>query len=769
MSEAIDKRGRLPTLTKPLPKILLKTFEAYLPDVLGLNDPRYVPLVQQAAARLDAYIQSTPPHEKVREQIVPLLGWTLVHGFFVGGFRPPWKQSARQRQRFIGRLFRSDVTFADWTFDAVRPLLPDIKPSIRDIAKSVRELMGLAFYSNPQSDWITGYERLWARSKHFPESGRTDVDVAKLARLKQPAVFDPAKVAAVHHQGHPYDASRLFANNGRPRVAVIGSGAGGAVVAAKLAATGRYDIAIFEAGPKLSPSEYPLDTLVGMTQLFEKGLMTLTRDLDIHLLRGRVVGGGTVMTSGLSVMLRQETMSRWCSKSGELALGITHEDFRRAFDEIEARQRMEWIRPSLYTDPSSLLRQGAQALGSTEAKWSFERDRHRNNVMMRAGQHGGPVPDRHGDYCLGCGLCNYGCHFGHKLSMDLTYLRDAERDGARIHQNLPIERLVGSRNEQGEFRVTAVELGRGLKTLVEVDHIVLCAGAVGSPALLLQSAHVDPGWNSLPAFRDNWVGTHFGFNYGSGAIAVWPGEFAKPGHLGFQIRYIATKSSDGADFALQLPEDYKDRFVLENAFVPPGLMSNLATGVGTHHRRWMEQYRASAMCATTLGSPMHGTITRQRAVRYRITDEELALNRYALASIARLYFAAGASEVGLAGIREHPSDRISPLGEGLRLTAGKFGEKSENEIERALADVITKAEHIMLSSAHPQGGLRMAAATERGAVDSDFSLRGCANLSVADASLFPSTIVVNPQWTVAALAAVAADRIGARLASQESS
>ena len=68
-----------------------------------------------------------------------------------------------------------------------------------------------------------------------------------------------------------------------------------------------------------------------------------------------------------------------------------------------------------------------------------------------------------------------------------------------------------------------------------------------------------------------------------------------------------------------------------------------------------------------------------------------------------------------------------------------------------------------MMSAHPQGGLRIDADPTRGAVRPDFRVHGVENLMVADASLFPSTIVVNPQWTVMALADVAARAISSRI------
>ena len=69
----------------------------------------------------------------------------------------------------------------------------------------------------------------------------------------------------------------------------------------------------------------------------------------------------------------------------------------------------------------------------------------------------------------------------------------------------------------------------------------------------------------------------------------------------------------------------------------------------------------------------------------------------------------------------------------------------------------------MLSSAHPQGGMRMHKDPELGVVSPSFRVHGASNLFVADASLFPSTIVVNPQWSVMSFGQVGAAHIAAHI------
>jgi choline dehydrogenase-like flavoprotein len=199
----------------------------------------------------------------------------------------------------------------------------------------------------------------------------------------------------------------------------------------------------------------------------------------------------------------------------------------------------------------------------------------------------------------------------------------------------------------------------------------------------------------------------------------------KPGEAGVQIHYVASK-----------PED--ERFVLENAYLPPALMSSVVPGMGRAHREWMRKYKQLSMIATTIGSPQTGTIHANGSV----------------------YLRAGAARVGLAGVRSyddapaifHPGD-----------------ESSYPKLLDKVRRVAPSPDYLMMMSAHPQGGLRLGRDPATSAVSPDFHVHGVPNLMVADASLFPSTIVVNPQWTVMGLAWGAAERIEQQIASRRSS
>jgi len=151
--------------------------------------------------------------------------------------------------------------------------------------------------------------------------------------------------------------------------------------------------------------------------------------------------------------------------------------------------------------------------------------------------------------------------------MDLTYLLDVKAKGGRVHQNLAVDRLISRRSPDGHLTIGALKLARGGPP-VEVDHVVLAAGAVGSAALMVRSAELDGGLARSPARASFGVG--LGFNYGNAVLSRFHEQPARPGDTGVQINFIASKASD-------------ERFVLENAFLPPALMSTLVPAYGAEH------------------------------------------------------------------------------------------------------------------------------------------------------------------------------------------
>jgi len=90
--------------------------------------------------------------------------------------------------------------------------------------------------------------------------------------------------------------------------------------------------------------------------------------------------------------------------------------------------------------------------------------------------------------------------------------------------------------------------------------------------------------------------------------------------------------------------------------------------------------------------------------------------------------------------------------------------RSERDLG-VLDQYATHNEGLGLNSAHPQGGNPLSSDWRTGVVDpSSFRVHGMDNVYVCDASVFPTSVTVNPQLTVMALADYASERIAASAA-----
>jgi len=703
------------------------TVRALMPHLLGLSGDD-VDLVDAAVDRLDGFLESLPDRARADEfcQLIDAVGALSLSRYF----SLPGGLSGRQLEDLVETLFDREMSFGEQLLTLGLSFRGSQPPSPWDLARSLRELLAVAFYSNPQADRITGFVPAYERESvlrvapeeadahPFTSADRTRLDVdAIIAKLESRP---------------PKPSTGWFKNDGRPRVAIIGSGPGGAAAASQL--TPHADVVIFEAGARFAAREFPYDTLAAMSLLYEGGLLTPTRDLDVRVLIPRAVGGGSVMNEGVSIRPRSSTLDHWQRHGAH----FDRPGLERALDDVEVRQRFQPIADDLATSNGALWREGLLAMPTEVMVNPVLSD-----IATRASMHAGsPHADRRGDRCLACGLCNYGCRFGHHLTVDRTFLYDAESGGARIVENTRVERLVSRRDkETGQVRVTEIIVTHaGEREKIEVDHVVVAAGTPGSPALLLRSAE-GGALSTIPAARGDLLGANFGFNVGSPAIARWAERPPRPSYLGVQTQYVATKPGD-------------DTFILENGFIPPGVMASSIPGLGPTHRDWMASYPNIGMAVNTIGTPSNGRVDRNAQIAFRVEDGTLGILRETLATLVDAWLHAGAAEVRPAGV--HPLGRVEAVFDQ------RFRGK-ETEILKVLERAAPLAEHLQIGSGHPQGGLAMNDDPHKGVVDGRFKVHGTTNLFVADASVFPTTIVVNLQWLVLGLGVLAGREIAAQI------
>lgn len=473
----------------------------------------------------------------------------------------------------------------------------------------------------------------------------------------------------------------------RADVCVIGSGAGGALIAYEAARRG-HSVLVLERGPNVVESDFSDDELVMIPKLYKDGGLQMNTSHDLFLLQGSCVGGSTVLSNMVLLRAEPEVFAAWRALGSEIA----DEAIGAAYDEVEADLRAAYPAPHMVSKSAERFMYGARSLGLSP-EW-----------MLKA----------LGD-CKACGLCNVGCPFGTKRSSRSTYLAWAEALGVRVLAESDVTRLVtrGRRIDAAE-----VGVGRGRDRMrVRARLFVVAAGAIGSSAVLLKSG-----------IRRN-VGTRVSMNAGAMMVA----EFDE-----------TLDAFDADQMTVYLRDD---EWLVECTHNPVMSAALTTPGWFEQHGALMAKTRRLAYAGGMVGTAPVGKVFLSRLfggdeLTFELPRDDLRKLKASLSAIAQVFFAAGARRVVLPA--HHFHELHSPRDVGL--------------IDR----VMRSQRDFSLGSAHPQGGNPLAEDPGVGVVGHDFGVHGFDNLSVFDASVFPTSVRVNPVHTLLALGKCAAPRVLAR-------
>jgi choline dehydrogenase-like flavoprotein len=316
--------------------------------------------------------------------------------------------------------------------------------------------------------------------------------------------------------------------------------------------------------------------------------------------------------------------------------------------------------------------------------------------------------------CVGCGGCNLGCAFGHKRSALTTFIPWAEGEGARVLADTTVESI-----EHRRGRVLAIHARQatGERVRITAEQTIVACGAIGSPGLLLKSG------------IERNVGTRTSFNVGALLLL----EYDQP-----------IDDFDGDQMTAYAPGP---GFTIEPVSQGPLTTALSTPGWFGEHAGQMKRYRqhtfATALVPTEpVGRVVHSRLFGHEETRFRLPEKNLATLRAGLATTARAFFAAGARRIFLP-------------------TADAIAIEGPEEVG-VIESVLTSPRRFNMGSAHPQGGVPLSEDRDVGAIDRNFAVHGFENLFVCDASVFPTSVGVNPIATIMALADYAAPRILAR-------
>lgn len=514
-------------------------------------------------------------------------------------------------------------------------------------------------------------------------------------------------------------------------VVVIGSGAGGAVVAKELAEAG-LSVIVVEAGRRYFPTTDYLTTTTDF-ELYAKEAFDPTdarRDAYTTLhaqgfsySRVKGLGGSTLHYGAMSPRLHPsdfQTRSSdgvgddWPTSYDELEpyyarveyeLGVSGPDGANPFEPWRSRPYPTKALPLNLA--GLVIRRGAERLGFHLVKEPL--------AIPSSDWNGRPA-------CIGAGTCHIGCLISAKSSMDVTYIRKAEATGR-----------VDIRTES-MAREIEVDAGGKARGVVYIDKdgrerratgkaIVVAGNAVETPRLLFLSAS-DRFPHGL-ANSSGLVGRNFIEHLYVSANGLfddrldpWRGTPSS----GFIQDNYATNPANG--FARGWTT-----IVSPNSHWPATVANRIA-GWGDQHKGRMKRTFGHQVCLATIGEQLPDP-------RNRVVLDPLVKDVYGLPAPCLIN-------------EPHDNDRamISAMSCSLRAL-----------LEASGASDIQTGGYRPGDSSHYMGTCRMGNDPERSVVDAWGRTHDVPNLFIADSSVFVTGGAANPALTVSALALRTSERI----------
>src|SRR5689334_5702425 len=391
-------------------------------------------------------------------------------------------------------------------------------------------------------------------------------------------------------------------------VCIVGSGSGGAVVAAVLAERG-LDVVVLEAAGYYNESDFTQLELPAYQQMFWRGGPTLTADGNVSLVAGTTLGGGTTINWTNCLRTRPWVREQWAREHG--LEGVDGPEFDRHLDAVMGRINAN-DRCSDLNGTQQRLREGAEALG-----WSFE-------TIIRNTDPDSYTPEM-------AGYLGFGDQSGSKQSADRTWLADAQRRGARFLTFTRARRvLTDSGRAGGVEAVWQTPDGRGAQITVKAPRVVVACGSLESPALLLRSVIGGPAVGQNLRLHPSSV---VGGAYGTDQQAWWG-----PPQAGLCDEFADTGEGFG--------------FLIETAQYAPGLIGSATPWInGADHKQRMEEFRYTGTLISLTRDRGAGQVivdsNGESLPTYAVTDAlDLENLRRGIEVQIRLHEAAGAHQIG---------------------------------------------------------------------------------------------------------------------------
>ncbi len=479
---------------------------------------------------------------------------------------------------------------------------------------------------------------------------------------------------------------------------VVGTGAGGAPVAAELASRG-VAVLMLEEGRYHGRADFRGRPVPAMREMYRAAGATIAYgNTAIPVPVGRAVGGTTLINSGTCFRTPDAVLNEWAARG---LTGLSPRLMAPYLDRVWEELQVGPSTREALGKPAALVARGADALG-----WSHH-----------------PL-DRNAPGCDGQGLCCFGCPTDAKRSSNVSWVPKALGRGAQVLTGVKVTRvLLDGDKAVGVEGVATSPAGAAVRVTVRARVVVLAAGTLGTPALLLSQGLCN---------ASGQLGKNLSIHPAAAGMGLFDEE---------------VNASRTVPQGYAVDEFKHEGVYFEGASVPVEVQAASLMTFGPAFTMAMEEYNRSLTYGFMVKDTSRGRVRAgpngEPLLSYWLDAGDLGRLRRGLALLGRLFFAAGAREVYL------------PVMGWERL-------RSVREVE-ALEQAGIQPRHVDLSAYHPLGTSKMGVDPFSSVVGPDHEAHDVHNLYVCDGSAVPGPPGVNPQVTIMAMALRAADGIAKRL------
>ena len=480
-------------------------------------------------------------------------------------------------------------------------------------------------------------------------------------------------------------------------VCVVGSGAGGSVIAAQCARAGK-DVLVLEMGGYRNESDFSNFEVPGYFELYYGGGLATSESGSIAILAGSTLGGGTIVNYMNCVRTPESILAEW---EGHGLEGVASSSFLEDHMDVVMERIGANTEATRQNGTHQKLLHGCDALG-------YEHRPIWRNASL----------DDDPEFC---GYCLLGCQRGCKRSAMKTWLQDASDGGGRAVTGCHADRIVVEEGRAVGVEATVTHADGSTTALrIAAPTVVVACGSIESPALLLRSGIGGPA-----------VGKHLRL------------------HPAFVVVGVYDEPIDGWNGQVQsaLSDHFFDiedgyGFLIEATGMMPAFVSPaLPWTSGEQHKRLMSLMRWMAPFITVARDRGSGEVILddlgRPVVRWGLDDEVDALLAVrAHVELARQHEAAGAAEIFTAHADEQRWRR---------------GESFDGYLA-ALEAASYAPNDVACFTAHQMGSCRMGADPASSVADGRGELHDVKGVWIGDASAFPSAPGVNPMVTIMSLA-----------------